>query len=138
MVHFQRILAAGNRDGLYSFDARIRAAKEARTHVIPEGDLSKFEWTNKDLCWREGANIRHERQIQQEKQNRENLDYGAFSSLLAQPKPSCKSLKNANRVLIAEHDGFFRVGLSRKEKTVEKIVSFVHPNIFATDIDGSF
>jgi len=135
MIHLQKTSTDGNRAG-YSFEARIRAAKEARTRVIPEGDLSRFEWS-KYPCWREGEGIRHGRQIRRENQSREDLDFGAFSSLLAlQPKPSCKSLKKAKRLLVPESDGFSRVMgpygsyASMKGKTAGKIETFVHQNPF--------
>ena len=51
-----------------SFDARIRAAKAISSQVIPEGDLSQYEWTIENLPERRQAEPARERLARESKQ----------------------------------------------------------------------
>ncbi len=73
MTCFNKITSSQNQafpvsdlNGPASFDDRIRAAKANGTQIIPERDLSEFEWTTENSYWRVGADLRHERQTRRE------------------------------------------------------------------------
>ncbi len=66
--------------GRPSFEARIRAAKANNSQVIPEGDLSEYEWTSEGLEDRIKRNEREYKRIYTEPRD---VDLSCFNPMFS-------------------------------------------------------